>query len=70
MALSRFSLATTKESAHRVPLSHGIYAEITLLYSKGGFRPLDWTYPDFRSPAYLAVLNDIRARYKAQLHSA
>jgi len=69
MALSRFSLATTKESAHRVPLSHGIYAEITLLYAKGGFRSLDWTYPDFRSSAYRAVLNDIRARYKAQLHS-
>ena len=34
------------------------------------FRSLEWTYPDFRSPVYLAVLNDIRARYKAQLHSA
>jgi hypothetical protein len=67
MALSRFSLATTKESAHRVPLSHGIYAEITLLYSKGGFRSLDWTYPDFRSTGYRAVLNEIRSRYKAQL---
>jgi hypothetical protein len=67
MALSRFVLATTKESAHRIPLSDGIYAEITLLYSKGGFRALDWTYPDFRSAAYLAALNKIRALYKAQL---
>jgi len=70
MALSRFSLATTKESAHRIPLAEGIYAEVTLLYSKGGFRPLDWTYPDFRSEVYLSVLNEIRVRYKAQLHSA
>jgi hypothetical protein len=68
MALSRFALATTKESAHRLPLSDGIYAEITLLYSRGGFHPLEWTYPDFCSPAYLAVLNAIRARYKEQLH--
>jgi hypothetical protein len=67
MALSRFSLATTKESAHRVPLSDGIYAEITLLYSKAGFRALEWTYPDFRTPAYHAVLGEIRALYKAQL---
>jgi len=67
MALSRFSLATTKESAHRVPLSAGIYAEVTLLYSKTGFRPLEWTYPDFRTPAYLSVLGEIRALYKAQL---
>lgn len=67
MALSRFTLATTKESAHRVPLSSGIYAEVTLLYRKGTFHPLEWTYPDFRSAAYLSVLDDIRARYKAQL---
>jgi hypothetical protein len=69
MALSRFSLATTKESAHRIPLSDGIYAEITLLYSKGSFQALEWTYPDFRSVPYLAVLNEIRSRYKAQLRS-
>jgi len=70
MALSRFSLATTKESAHRIPLADGIYAEITLLYSKGTFRALDWTYPDFRSAAYLAVLNEIRTLYKDQLRTA
>ena len=68
MALSRFSLATTKENAHRIPLSDGIYAEITLLYSRGGFQPLPWTYPDFRSAVYLAALNEIRSLYKAQLH--
>jgi hypothetical protein len=70
MALSRFSLATTKESAHRIPLSGGIYAEITLLYSRGSFRSLDWTYPDFRSPLYLAALNEIRSLYKVQLRSS
>jgi len=70
MALSRFSLATTKESAHRIPLSDGIFAEITLLYSKAGFRALEWTYPDFRTPAYLSALNEIRALYKAQLRCA
>jgi len=70
VALSRFTLATTKESAHRVPLSDGIYVEVTLLYGKGGFHPLEWTYPDFRSPAYLSALNEIRARYKAQLRAS
>ena len=67
LALSRFTLATTKESAHRIPLAGGIYAEITLLYHKGGFQPLPWTYPDFRSDRYLAILNGVRARYKTQL---
>ncbi|HET6451059.1 MAG TPA: DUF4416 family protein [Spirochaetia bacterium] len=67
LALSRFVLATTKESAHRLPLSNGIYAEVTLLYAHGGFRPLQWTYPDFRSAAYLSILSAIRSRYREQL---
>jgi len=67
LALSRFSLATTKENAHRIPLSDGIYAEITLLYARGGFRPLEWTYPDYRAEPTLAILTRIRALYKTQL---
>jgi hypothetical protein len=67
LALSRFTLATTKENAHRIPLSAGIYAEITLMYAGGGFRPLEWTYPDFRTERYRELLTDIRALYKAQL---
>ena len=69
LALSRFSLATTKDNAHRVALSDGIYAEITLLYREGSYRPLDWTYPDYRSGETIAMLNGIRARYREQLRS-
>ncbi|MGA2975360.1 MAG: DUF4416 family protein [Spirochaetia bacterium] len=69
MALSRFTLATTKESAHRIPLEGGIYAEITLLYARGSFRSLEWTYPDYRSERYISLLNEIRALYKTQLAS-
>ncbi|HUI71248.1 MAG TPA: DUF4416 family protein [Spirochaetia bacterium] len=69
LCLSRFILVTTKESAHRVPLSSGIYAEVTLLYHKGSFRPLEWTYPDYRTPEYLRILNEIRGLYKAQTHT-
>jgi hypothetical protein len=69
LCLSRFVLVTTKESAHRVPLSGGIYAEVTLLFHKGSFRPLEWTYPDYRSPEYLSALNEIRGLYKAQTHA-
>ena len=69
LCLSRFVLVTTKESAHRIPLSGGIYAEVTLLFHKGSYRPLEWTYPDFRSPEYLRILNEIRGLYKAQTHA-
>jgi hypothetical protein len=70
LALSRFSLATTKDNAHRIALSGGIYAEITLLYREGSYRPLEWTYPDYRSEETVVMLNGIRARYREQLRSA
>ena len=66
LSLPRFVLATTKDNAHRIALVDGIYAEITLLYGKGGFQPLPWTYPDFRSEPTLSILNKIRALYKSQ----
>jgi len=69
LCLSRFILVTTKESAHRIPLSGGIYAEVTLLFHKGSFHPLEWTYPDYRSSEYLRILNDIRSLYRAQTHA-
>ena len=62
LSLGRFSLATTKDKAHRIPLSDGIYAELTLRYESGAYRPLPWTYPDWQSPAYLAVLDELRRR--------
>lgn len=67
MALSRFVLASTKESSHRIPLKDGIYGEITLMFEKGSFRPVEWTYPDYRSGQYLTILNRIRNIYREQL---
>jgi hypothetical protein len=67
LSLGRFILATTKNRSQRVPLRDGIYAELTLYYRDGDFRPLPWTYPDWQSPAYLAVLRDLRSRLKSDL---
>ena len=67
LSLGRFMLATTKENAHRVPIGKGIFAEVTLVFERAGFRPLEWTYPDYRSAAYLAILNGIRSRHQAEL---
>jgi hypothetical protein len=69
LTLGRLILASTKDNAQRIPLRDGIYAEITLLYRKGSFEPLRWTYPDFRSDAYREVLTELRARYKQQLEN-
>lgn len=67
VSLAKLVLATTKNQWHRIYLHSGIYAEVTLSYQRGAWRPQPWTYPDYASPAYLAVLTDVRGRYHAQL---
>ena len=67
LSFSKLVLATTKNYAHRIYLSKGIYAEITLRYEKGkGFKPLKWTYPDYRSEVYLQIFQQIRRIYRGQ----
>ena len=70
LSLSRFVLATTKDGSHRVPLRDGIYAEVTLVYEHGEFRPLPWTYPDYRDPGQRAILAAVRERYRETLRRA
>jgi hypothetical protein len=65
--LSRFILASTKAGVQRIPLDEGIYGEITLVYEKKTFRPVEWTYPDYRTDEYIRILNAIRELYKQQV---
>jgi hypothetical protein len=67
LSLSRIILASTKASGHRIPIGDGIHAEVTLLFRHGQYRPLEWTYPDFRSPAYQEWLLKVRDIYHGQL---
>ena len=57
---AKLVLATTKDYFHRIYLNHGVYAEVTLKWRKGGFEPFEWTYPDYRSREYIDILNYIR----------
>ena len=56
----RLILATTKDASHRIYLGRGIYAEVTLIWRKGGFAPLEWTYPDYRSEPVRAFFDRLR----------
>ena len=67
VSAAKLVLASTKDHAHRLYLRDGIYAEITLRYYQKTFRPWDWTYPDYRTPAYIEIFNDIRRIYLEQL---
>jgi hypothetical protein len=64
---ARLILATTKDFAHRIYLGAGIYAETTMVYKEGAFRPLEWTYPDYRGQDALEFLDKARALYLAAL---
>jgi len=63
---SRLILATTKDFAHRVYLGSGIYAEVTLIFKDGAFRPQEWTYPDYKSREALEFVLRARERYLVQ----
>ncbi len=60
-------LASTKPAAHRICVGGEIYAELTLVYERGAYAPLPWTYPDFRTDAYGAFFQTLRKRYMNQM---
>jgi len=63
LSAENFVLATTKNFTHRVYLRKGIYADLTLVYRKGEYTPLEWTYPDYASVEIRNVLKTWRNTY-------
>ncbi len=59
-----FILATGKNYSHRVYLRDGVFADLTLVYEKGAYRALPWTYPDYASGPVRAFLADVRSAYR------
>ena len=64
---NKLVLASTKDQAHRIYLSQGIYAEVTLRYHHGAFHPFEYTYPDYCWPETHDFLRQIRKCYLEQL---
>ena len=62
-------LATTKNFSHRIYIGLGYYAEVTLVCMHGALRPLEWTYPDYRSPDGLGFFTRLREAYHKQVRS-
>jgi hypothetical protein len=67
ITLHHLILATCKNFAHRPYLRDGVFADLTLLYKGGSFTPLAWTFPDYRTPELIGLLNGIRNSYYQQL---
>ena len=67
LVLERFVLASGKNFTHRIYLGQGIYADLTLIYRKGAFQELPWTYPDYADEPILGFLAQVRRKYRVDL---
>ena len=56
---TRFVLASGKDFTHRIYLAKGIYADLTLIYTRGVFQRLPWTYPDYAGEILLGFLQQV-----------
>ena len=66
---SKLILATTKNFSHRIYIGDKMYAEVTLIYDKGKWASLPYTYPDYRQQCYLDFFEKVRKRLLEQLKS-
>jgi len=67
LTLENIVLATGKNFSHRIYVGKGIFAEITLMYTKGDYEPLGWTYPDYATAEVRRILNGLREKYRELL---
>ncbi len=65
---AKLVLATTKDRDHRLYLSDGIFAEVTLHYRSKAWCGSRWTYPDYQRPDFQAFFTrcrlHVRDRYR------
>lgn len=67
---SKLVLASTKNHSHRIYLSQGIYAEITLGYTRSaGWVSHRWTYPDYQRTDYQQFFTTSRQALREKLRT-
>lgn len=65
----RLVLATGKNFSHRIYLNQGIWADLTLIFHKGNWFDLPWTFPDYATLEIKEHLTHIRDMYKNSLNT-
>lgn len=58
---ARLVLTTTKDYSHRIYLGNGIFAEVTLIYRRGAFHPLNWAFSDYKTDVALRFFKEVRS---------
>jgi len=64
---AKLVLASTKDHAHRVYLSRGIFAEVTLFYKDRRWQHRDWTFADYRRADYQRFFSECREYSRRRL---
>jgi len=67
VSLENFILTTGKNFSHRVYLEDGVFAEVTLSFSKNDINIFPWTYKDYQMKPARSALIKIRENYKDKL---
>ena len=66
----RFVLASGKNFCHRIYIGRGIYADLTLIYQRGRYQKLPWTYPDYADEPIQEFLTRVRNKYAVDLRTS
>ncbi|GAB5363034.1 hypothetical protein AAMO2058_000849000 [Amorphochlora amoebiformis] len=63
LSVGSLYVVSTKYAGHRLCIAPGLWAEICLHYQNGSYKPMPWTYPDFRQDEVLNFLKAVRQRH-------
>jgi len=63
LSIGSLHMVSTKYAGHRICLSPGLWAEVTLHFTTGSYHPLPWTFPDFREDEVREYLRSLRQRH-------
>ena len=67
---AKLVLASTKDHAHRMYLTDGIFAEVTLFYRDRAWQAREWTFPDYRRADVQEFFTRARGHLMARLREA
>jgi hypothetical protein len=57
---AKLVLASSKDFSHRIYLGSGVFAEVTLSFKEGSYRPHSYTFPEYRDESNIALFNRMR----------
>lgn len=63
----RLVLATGKNFSHRIYLGSGIWGDLTLIFQRGGWKTLPWTFSDYAGAPMQDLLSAMRGRLREHL---